>query len=66
MSFSVHEMAYIQHLHAKCDASYMAQHNIKYPQFYSPLGNGLLDTDTPINPLALDAAKLYCGYVIYL
>ena len=49
----VHDYNYLRHLERKSAGE------SKFPPFYAPIG--MLDTDTPLLPHSLEAAKRFCG-----
>ena len=61
----VHELSYLQHLENKCRSINIEKNaniQLNLPAFYAP--NGYLDTDTPLSPQSLDAARNFCGAAI--
>ena len=73
----VHDLSYLRHLEAKCNAAASASGNSKNsnsssnssnsssaqePDFYSP--PGMLDSDTPLKPQSLAASRDFCGAAI--
>lgn len=60
-----HEFSYLKHIQEKCEASqgiYNDSHK-KVPSFYAP--GGRLDSDTPVGPNSLEAARKFCGAAMF-
>eukprot|EP01032_Pedospumella_encystans_P011509 gene11509-13377_t len=70
----VHEYTYLKYIEDKCRAAAMMSsaaekgtpnnHSVaaQFPSFYAP--PGMLDSDTPLQPQSLEAAKRFCGAAI--
>ena len=63
-----HEYSYLKHIQEKCDAAARAQadrekEDANIPSFYA--GVGKLDSDTPVGPSSLIAAKRFCGAAMF-
>jgi acetoin utilization deacetylase AcuC-like enzyme len=63
----VHEYTYLRYIDEKCKASVITaaaggRPAMALPAFYAP--PGMLDSDTPLQPQSLEAAKRFCGYVL--
>jgi acetoin utilization deacetylase AcuC-like enzyme len=63
----VHEYTYLRYIDEKCKASVGLRGGgvdggkpaMALPAFYAP--PGMLDSDTPLQPQSLEAAKRFCG-----
>ena len=61
-----HEYAYLRHIQEKCDAAKGGGVHADFtviPSFYA--GTGMLDSDTPVGPTSLQAAKRFCGAAMF-
>jgi acetoin utilization deacetylase AcuC-like enzyme len=64
-----HEYAYLKHIQDKCDAAAnlsgedVSGGEANTPSFYA--GVGMLDSDTPVGPSSLIAARRFCGAAMF-
>jgi acetoin utilization deacetylase AcuC-like enzyme len=58
-----HEYSYLKYIQDKCDASQGVINKQKMPSFYAP--ENKLDSDTPLGPYSLTAARNFCGAAMF-
>lgn len=58
-----HEYSYLRYLQDKCEASQGISNKQEIPSFYAP--GDKLDSDTPLGPNSLAAARTFCGAAMF-